>query len=139
MRIVLDTNILLACIGRKSPYNLIFEKIIKNEIRLCISNSILEEYEEILERRTSHEVAINVIKMLLKLENVLRFDPRYNWDLIINDPDDDKFVDCYVASSSDFLVTNDKHFNLLKNLPYPPVNVISVIDFMNILSSEKGS
>ncbi len=128
MRIVIDTNILLACIGRKSPYNLIFQKIIKKEIFLCVSNSILEEYEEILERRASHDVATNVIKTLLKLENGLRFDPRYNWDLIEHDPDDDKFVDCYVASNANFLVTNDKHFNILANIPFPPVNVIDIDD-----------
>ena len=135
MRIVIDTNILLACIGRKSPYNLIFQKIIKKEIFLCISNSILEEYEEILERRTSHDVATNIIKTFLKLENVLRFDPRYNWDLIEYDPDDDKFVDCYVASNANFLVTNDKHFNVLANIPFPPINVINIDDFLEILSS----
>ena len=135
MRIVIDTNILLACIGRKSPYNLIFQKIIKKEIFLCISNSILEEYEEILERRTSHDVATNIIKTFLKLKNVLRFDPRYNWDLIEYDPDDDKFVDCYVASNANFLVTNDKHFNVLANIPFPPINVINIDDFLEILSS----
>ena len=125
----------MACIGRKSPYNLIFQKIIKKEIFLCISNSILEEYEEILERRTSHDVATNIIKTFLKLENVLRFDPRYNWDLIEYDPDDDKFVDCYVASNANFLVTNDKHFNVLANIPFPPINVINIDDFLEILSS----
>jgi uncharacterized protein len=133
MRVVIDTNILLACIGRKSPYNLIFQKIIKKEIFLCVSNSILEEYEEILERRTSHDIAINVIKTLLKLDNVLRFDPRYNWDLIEQDPDDDKFVDCYVASNANFLVTNDKHFNILLNIPFPPINVIGIDEFLQIL------
>jgi uncharacterized protein len=134
MRVVIDTNILLACIGRKSPYNLIFQKIIKKEIFLCVSNSILDEYEEILERRTSHDVAINVIKTLLKLDNVLRFDPRFNWDLIEHDPDDDKFVDCYVASNADFLVTNDKHFNILASVPFPPVNVIGIDDFLKKIS-----
>jgi uncharacterized protein len=135
IRVVIDTNILLACIGRNSQYNLIFQKIIKKNISLCISNSILEEYEEILERRTSHDVAINVIKSLLKLDNVLRFDPRFNWNLIENDPDDDKFVDCYVASNANFLVTNDKHFNLLTNIPFPPINVVGIDDFLEILSN----
>jgi uncharacterized protein len=133
MRVVIDTNILLACIGRKSSYNLIFQKIIKKEIFLCVSNSILEEYEEILERRTSHDVAVNVIKTLLKLDNVLRFDPRYNWDLIEQDPDDDKFVDCYVVSNANFLVTNDKHFNILLSIPFPPINVIGINEFLQIL------
>ncbi len=138
MKIVLDTNVLIACIARKSPYNLIFQKIIKGEIKLCISNSILEEYDEILTERTSSEVSVNVIKTLLKLDNVHKFDPRFNWDLIKNDPDDDKFVDCAVAANVDYIVTNDKHFRVLKDIPFPPLNIISAEDFLKLLLPPSG-
>ena len=61
--------------------------------------------------------------------------PTYRFTLIVDDPDDDKFVDCYVASNANFLVTNDKHFNVLANIPFPPINVINIDDFLEILSS----
>jgi putative PIN family toxin of toxin-antitoxin system len=133
MKIVLDTNVLIACISRKSQYNIIFQKILNGEIVLCISNQIIEEYAEILEQRNSPSVSLNVIKTLLKLENVIRFDPHFSWQLIKNDPDDDKFVDCVVAASATYLVTNDKHFKILKDIPFPPINVISAEDFLSLL------
>ncbi|MCB9294286.1 MAG: PIN domain-containing protein [Lewinellaceae bacterium] len=48
----------------------------------------------------------------------------YRWELIYNDPDDNKFVDCAVAGQADFLVTHDKHFNVLKEIPFPKVEIL---------------
>ncbi len=47
-RIVLDTNILITIIGKKSPFRWIFDHIISGKLILCISNEILLEYQEIL-------------------------------------------------------------------------------------------
>ena len=49
--------------------------------------------------------------------------------------DRNKFVDCAIASNADFIVTNDGHFNVLKNIPFPKVKVISIDDFMEILKT----
>jgi predicted nucleic acid-binding protein len=54
--------------------------------------------------------------------------------LITVDPDDNKFVDCAVAANADFICTEDKHFKVLKKVPFPPVKVISADDFVEILS-----
>ncbi|MBC8180569.1 PIN domain-containing protein [candidate division KSB1 bacterium] len=51
----------------------------------------------------------------------------------ITDEDDNKFVDCAISSNADFIVTNDRHFNILKNIEFPKVNVINVDDFLNKL------
>lgn len=42
---------------------------------------------------------------------------------------DRKFVDCAFAGNVDFLVTNDKHFNSLKNLDFPKINVLTIQEF----------
>ena len=133
MRVILDTNVLLVSISRKSKHHPIFKAVLDGTIQLCISNAILEEYQEIIGQRWSPSMAQNVVEMLLKSPFVLRFDPHYNWILIENDPDDDKFADCAVASSAYFLVTNDKHFKVLKDLKFPPINVISADDFLDFL------
>lgn len=51
-----------------------------------------------------------------------------------NDPDDNKFVDCAIASNADFIVTEDRHFQLLKDVPFPRVNVIGIEEFKEVLS-----
>jgi uncharacterized protein len=48
--------------------------------------------------------------------------------------DRNKFVDCAVASSSDYLATNDKHFNILNEIDFPKINLINLEEFKKILS-----
>jgi len=40
----------------------------------------------------------------------------YNFNLITEDEDDNKFVDCVIASNAIFLVSNDRHFQVLKKI-----------------------
>ena len=71
-------------------------------------------------------VANSFLNSLKELANVVQTDIFYKWLLIESDLDDDKFVDCAVAGNVDFLVTNDKHYNILKTIRFPPINVISL-------------
>jgi predicted nucleic acid-binding protein len=50
-----------------------------------------------------------------------------------NDPEDNKFVDCGIAGQADFLVTQDKHFNILKTIEFPKLSIISTEDFAKLL------
>ena len=67
------------------------------------------------------------------LPNIELVNPYYNWNLISNDPDDNKFVDAAVSGNVDYLVTNDKHFNVLKEVEFPPLNVISLQEFEELM------
>jgi len=58
----------------------------------------------------------------------------YSWNAVKSDPDDNKFFDIAVAGNANYLVTNDAHFNILKQLPFPSVNIISADDFLDIIS-----
>ena len=46
--VVIDTNCLLQIIARKSPYRPIWDAFLAGRFDLCVSNEILEEYQEIL-------------------------------------------------------------------------------------------
>ena len=117
-RFVIDTNVLLVSISSKSQYHWIFQGLINLEFELVITTKILSEYEEIISDKYSTTVAQNVIRTLLLFPNVIQSNVYYNWNLIQNDRDDDKFVDCAIASNADAIITHDKHFNILKNIPY---------------------
>ncbi|RFP64716.1 putative toxin-antitoxin system toxin component, PIN family [Hymenobacter lapidiphilus] len=133
MRIVLDTNVLLASIGRSSPYRRVFTAIIQGEVDLLVSTSILLEYEEILTARTTAQVATSVVRALASFPTVHRYYVYYDWRLIAADPDDEKFVDCYVAGGGDYLVTNDRHFDVLAAISFPKIEVLSAEHFLHIL------
>ena len=49
------------------------------------------------------------------------------------DPDDNKFVDCAFEANATYIVSNDKHFNALKEIDYPKIQVIKLIEFLQTL------
>ena len=119
MKIVLDTNCLLLILSKKGSYYSIFEQIKIGNIQLIVSTEIINEYEEILEKIFSHEVAENVVKAILNHSKTILIDKiYYNWNLISVDQDDNKFVDAYIAGGAEFLVSNDKHFEILHSINF---------------------
>lgn len=52
-RIVLDTNCLITSISRRGGYYKVWSSLQKGHYVLCESNDILEEYEEIIARKTN--------------------------------------------------------------------------------------
>jgi predicted nucleic acid-binding protein len=61
----------------------------------------------------------------------------FNWQLIEKDPDDNKFVDCYVAAQAEYLVSNDRHFQVLSPHGFPPVRVVGIERFVEILQEKR--
>ena len=56
-------------------------------------------------------------------------DPHYTFALIEADKDDNKFVDCAIAANAKCIVSEDKHFRVLKNIPFPKVEVLGIEEF----------
>lgn len=100
----------------------------------CLTNEILLEYREILERRFQDaQFAEYVIELILSLPNVERVTPFYRFNLITADPDDNKFVDCAVTAGTTYIVSNDHHFEELKRYQFPQVDVRTLTEFLNIV------
>jgi len=133
MRIVLDANCLIVSIPRKSKYRLVFDSFLDKKYSLIISNEILSEYLEILSQKFNTVVAIDIAEIFLSSGNVEKREVYYRWNLITNDEDDNKYADCAIASNADFIVTNDRHFEVLKKKGFPKVNVISLNEFIEML------
>ena len=100
---------------------------------LCVSNEILEEYEEILSQKTNATIASNVIQVLINSPFVEFINTYFHFHLIEQDKDDNKFVDCAIAANAKYIVSEDAHFKQLKNIPFPIVNVIRLGEFMEQL------
>ena len=127
--IVLDTNCLLMSIPQHSPYRIVWNQFLLGKFVLCVSNEILEEYQEILASKTTPSIASNVVSIMLNAPNIRLVTPYYRFALITTDPDDNKFVDCAIASGADCLVTNDTHFKILSQTPFPKVSTLSLQEF----------
>ena len=137
MKIVLDTNCLIMAISSKNKYHIIWKSFLAGKYTLCVSNEIVEEYVEVIGRNISPTVADMLAYTLLAKKNVLRFDPHFRFHLIESDNDDNKFVDCAINSGAMYIVTEDHHFNVLKQIPFPHVDCIGIDSFIEILSVDE--
>jgi putative PIN family toxin of toxin-antitoxin system len=128
--VVIDTNCLLQIISRNSPYRPIWDAFLAGRFTLCVSEEILDEYQEILEQQITPTVAENVVMLILNQLNVQLVDPHFRMGIITADPDDIKFVDCAFAAGADYLVSEDSHFRVLHETPFPHLNLVTLDEFL---------
>ncbi|MBR0046093.1 MAG: putative toxin-antitoxin system toxin component, PIN family [Bacteroidaceae bacterium] len=122
--VVLDTNCLVQMLSSHSVYYAAWQAYRRGEYVLCVSNEILNEYQEVIERVSSASVALNVVNAILRSPYTMFFTPQYHFRLIESDPDDNKFVDCAIIANADYIVSEDRHFDVLKTIPFLSVKVI---------------
>lgn len=135
MKVVIDTNQFLSAISPKSTAHWLYQAIFSGQFTLCVTTDILEEYDEIIEwgfRR--RDVADAVLEALINSPFVEKTNVSFFWWLITVDPDDNKFVDCAIAAGADYLVTEDRHFDVLAEVEFPPINVVGLDEFRRILN-----
>lgn len=137
MKVVLDTNVLLVSISRRSVYHPIFQAFESKRYDLLVTTDFLAEYEEVIAGEMGEGAASAVLDGFRLVPNIAFVTKYFNWRLITADPDDDKFVDCAVAGNADFIVSDDRHFRVLAKIPFPKVRVISADDFMEILTGKR--
>ncbi|NCA86779.1 MAG: putative toxin-antitoxin system toxin component, PIN family [Clostridia bacterium] len=137
MKVVLDTNVLLVSFSSKSNYRWVFDSFLQEQISLCVTTDILIEYEEIITKHMGRTFATLVLNLLENAPNLELITKYFKWNLIQADADDNKFVDCAVASGAKYLVSNDKHFKVLKEIPFPKIEIITANEFKSILRKAK--
>jgi putative PIN family toxin of toxin-antitoxin system len=137
MKVVMDCNILVMCLSSKSPYHIIYQLLVQGKFNLVLSFEILLEYQEVLQQKYNVPTANALVALLKELPNVHFYTPFYNWMLINVDPDDNKYTDCAIAGSANFIVTEDKHFGILKTIPFPKIIVLSIDEFNQLLAEKE--
>ena len=101
---------------------------------MCVNTEILNEYEEILSKKTTKEIGHSVVEAIARLSTTFYQETYFHFGLITADPDDNKFVDCAVAADAEYIVTNDKHFSILENIPWPKLSVVEIKNFLAQIS-----
>lgn len=133
MKVVIDCNVFVTALSSRSPYHPIVTSLLNGTFSLHISTEICLEFSEKIRDKFSSAVANAFLDALYTSPYVVQSEPTYRWNLIVSDDDDNKYIDCYIKSNADFIVTNDKHFNILKQTPFPTVRCITIDEFMELL------
>ena len=79
-------------------------------------------------------MARNVLELLLGPAQARLQPIWFSFGLPADDPDDQKFVDAYVAAQADYLVTDDRHFRTVLAARFPQVRVVSAAEFGAVLA-----
>ena len=132
-RIVLDTNCLLMSIPRRSPYHKILLDFLSGKYFLCVSNEVILEYEEILTAKVGGVIANNIVDAILADPNTIYINPRFRCHLIEADPDDNKFVDCAITAKAKYIVTQDRHYDVVRFNPKYDFTAIDIDYFLREL------
>ena len=110
-KIILDTNVVVSSIIQKSyPYYIVYEYVFEEQIRLCLSKALLDEYCEVLSRSKFSKIPYfesNTDIVLNRLKKIAVFyEPKICLD-IIKDKDDNKLLELAHESNADFLITGN--------------------------------
>ena len=133
MTVVIDCNIFVMCLTSRSPYHIIYQSLVTGKFNLAVSVDIMLEYEEVIQRKYNVGTARALITLLTELTNVHYTQPHYHWRLIEADSDDNKYCDCAIAGQAEYIITEDRHFDVLKNVPFPPLTVVNLSRFLEML------
>ena len=133
MRVVIDTNIFISSFFNPNGNPKRVIDLWKNgKITICITEEILKEYVKVLAGLGfSNEPELEELLGLFKKKNNIIYiasTPKFN--LIKDDPDDDKFIECAVAARAQYIISGDKHLLNLKT--FQNITVISPSEFLNI-------
>ncbi len=118
-RIVVDTNILISSLIQHGyPYLIINEFVIENNVLICVSNELIAEYYEVINRNkfSKYPDFINKAETLLTdIEAIAqKFYPETKVD-IISDKDDNKLLELASVSNANYIITgNTNDFTMKK-------------------------
>ncbi len=128
-RVVIDTNVFISSFFGGIPRRIV-DLWKDGKITLCLSQEIVEEYIEVLRRLGTADDEIRRITSLFSENFHSLFTantPRL--EIVKNDPDDNKFIECAVALDCKLIVSGDKHLKSIKK--YIDIEILSPREFID--------
>lgn len=116
-KVVVDTNVFISSFFGGIPRQII-DCWKTGTITLCVSQPIIEEYIEVLNRlglKDKNEIQ-NLTKLFAEGFHCIFTAKTPDLDVVEDDPDDNKFIECAVALDCKIIISGDKHLKNIKNM-----------------------
>jgi len=128
-KVVLDTNVLISAIAFKGKPREVFNKVLKGQMQLAISEDILNEMEGVLSGKKFRYPKGIIRSILNALEDLAEFViPQKEVKRIKKDPNDNRILECAVEAEADFIISGDNHLLELKQ--YKNIRIITPSDYL---------
>jgi putative PIN family toxin of toxin-antitoxin system len=136
MRVTLDTNVLVSGTFWNGNSFRILDGIDKKRFENVISKDIIVEYneavnsDEITDKVKNKGLVVNkVVHKVIQNSNVVV--PTKKVDVIKDDPDDNRILECAKEGKIDYIVTQDKH--LLRLREFEEIPIITPEEFLKLI------
>ncbi len=131
MRVVLDTNVFVSGIHWSGVSKKILYAWRTKQFLLVASFPIIEEISKTL---TNFRIPLPAEDILewerIIVQNAILVEPSEKFDIVKEDPDDNKFIEAAVAGNAEYIITQDKH--LLKIKEFKGIKIITPKEFNKI-------
>lgn len=129
IRVVIDTNVFVSSFFGGNPRKII--DLWKNgSIVLCLSQEIIEEYLAVLNRLgldNTKEIS-NLTRLFAEGYNSIFTAKTSKLEVVKEDVEDNKFLECAVALNSKIIVSGDKHLTSIRK--YIDIVIMSPREFI---------
>jgi len=136
MKITLDTNVLVSATFWTGDSFRILKLIDEKKMNLVLSLPIIEEYHKILDSNEIIKKIKNKELLVSKLINTVLNNcelvkPRKKLEVVKDDPEDDKILECAQEGKVDYIITQDNH--LLKLKMFENIIILAPFDFLGMM------
>lgn len=135
MRITIDTNILVSALGWNGAEASVVEMVLESKLELYLSTEILSEFFRVVKypkfRFADSEIDGFIGRLL---SNSVIVNPSQSVKVIIDDPADNKILECALEGKSEFIISGDRH--LLSLGEYEGIKILRAVDFLKVLDKE---
>ncbi len=116
IKTVLDTNIFVSSFFGGNPRKII-DLWANGKLKLCLSRFIVDEYVEVLERLglQNEQELKDLLNLLGKSENIIFTSKVPTVNIVDQDPDDNKFIECALALNAQYIISGDNHLISLQD------------------------
>jgi len=123
-----DTNLYVSALIWGGKPQQLLEMALAGEVRLFISDVIMEEMVEVLETKFKHSPKRLAREKEYISKCTVRVVPQIRLDVVPGDPDDNRIVECAVHSRSEAIITNDG--DMLRMKRYQGIRMLKVHEFL---------
>ena len=132
MMIVADTNVLISGTFWNGNESRLLKLCKVGEVTNVISPEIVKEFEYVVSRSkfglTKGEVN-NALEIVISLSVLVH--PRTKINVVSDDPDDDRILECAIEGDAKYIVTGDSH--LIRLREYQGIKILNASEFLKHL------
>ena len=135
IQVVLDTNVIISGLVFFGPPRLILKHVIEGDIKLCISEEIIDEVKGVLEEKKFNytpEITAIIRRELISISKLIN--PRKKLKIIEKDPKDNMVLECALEGHVNYIVSGDTHLLELKR--FQDITIVKPSDFIKILKRQ---